>query len=446
MKIASGGGCFYFMEQGTGKTLTSIAVAGRAFLNGKIKKLLVVCPGSVMPVWKNEFESFADYPNEVILLEGPVIKRAETLNSWPSNLKILQVAVVNYESSWRLEEEIKKWNPDMVIYDECHKLSNPGTRQSKFASKMVKKCKYRLGLTGTPITNSPLSLYGQYRAIDPSIFGSSFFAFKARYAVTGGFNGKQVIAFKNLPDLTEKAHRIAYRVKKNECLDLPEYVDQTLYCDLEPKARDIYEQMRKESVAEISAERVVTASNVLTKLLRLSQLTGGFIGDGTGLIEQVSRAKLSLFEEILDDLLSIPKNKVTVFARFIPEMRAIENLFINKKIGYAKIAGNVPMKDRGEEVRRFQNNEDCRVFLGQEACSGLGITLHASSTEILYSLSYSSAELEQVKARIHRPGQVNKCTYIFLVAKDTVDEKILKILLQKKSLADAVMDGWKELF
>ena len=435
-----GGGCALLMEQGTGKTLTSIAVAGRAFLNGLIKRVLVVAPASVVPVWPSEFEVHADFPHDVRALEGSTAKRAAQLEAWGTDPHKLQVAVINYEGTWRLLDELLAWCPDMIISDEVQRVKSPSARQSKAVYKIAQICKYRMGLTGTPVTQGPLDIWGEYRAIDPSIFGGSFWAFKARYAICGGFNGKQVVGYRNLPELIEKAHRIAFRVTKAEALDLPEFTDQTLYCELESSAMSLYQAMKQESVVELESGAVITATNVLSRLLRLSQLTGGFLGD-----EHVSKAKIKLLEETLIDFLNAGK-KVVIGARFIPEIRAILHMLEHDEVGFAYITGAVKMADRGEEVKRFQTDPDCKVFVAQEATAGLGITLTAADTEILYSYDYSYAYYEQFRARIHRISQKNACTYIHLVARGTVDEKIRQVLMKKKDVADMIVDNWREFF
>lgn len=432
------------MEQGTGKSLAALAVAGRRFLKGEVKRLLIVAPSSVVPVWPREFDVHADFPFEIQALQGPVAKREEALLNWPPDPELLQVAVVNYEATWRMIDALATWRPEMIICDESQRIKTPSARQSKAMHQLGRRAKYRLILTGTPITQGPLDFFSQYKFLDPSIFGNSYYAFRARYAILGGYEKRQVVAYQNLPELVRKAHSVAFRVTKAEALDLPEQIDQLRYCELEPKAMRLYWQLAKQSIAELSEERVVTAANVLARLLRLSQVAGGFLGDGEGGIEQVSKSKLSLLEETLDDLLEAGK-KVVIFARFLPEMGAIERILLKKKVDYARIAGDVSMASRGEEVRRFQEDPGCRVFLAQIQTAGLGITLHAADTAIFYSLDYSFANYEQARARIHRIGQRNACTYIHLVAKDTVDEKVLAALQSKKNVADEVVDGWRKI-
>lgn len=449
MNLGSGGGCALLMEQGTGKSLTAIAVAGRAFLNGRIKKLLIVAPASVVSTWAKEevgeFAVHAAFPYEILALEGPVEKRIMALEAWEPSPNVLQVAVVNYEATWRMEEALLRWGPDMIVADESQRIKTPSARQSKVMHKLGRKASFRMILSGTPVTQGPLDFYSQYKFLEPAIFGNSFTAFKARYAILGGFNGKQVVSYKHLPELVEKAHRVAFRVTKEEALDLPDFIDQNYYCKLETKAMKIYEQLKKESVAELDNEQVVTAANVLSRLLRLSQLTGGFLGSDDGTVTQVSTAKFDLLRETVNDLLEAGK-KVVVFCRFTPEIKNIVRFLENTDIGYSLIAGSVPQGQRGEEVRKFQQDPEVKVFVAQVQAAGLGITLTAADTAIFYSLSYSFADYDQARCRIHRISQKNRCTYIHLLAENTVDEKVMKILKNKRTLAEAVVDNWRELF
>lgn len=431
------------MEQGCGKTAVAIAAAGYRFKRCEVNRVLVVAPASVVPVWPKELALHADFPHEVKALEGSTAKRAEILRAWRPDPNRLQVAVINYEATWRMEEALIAWQPDMIICDESQRIKTPGARQSKAMARLGTIARYRMILTGTPVSQGPLDFYSQYRFLDRNIFGTSYYAFRARYALMGGYENRQVIGYQNLDDLVQKAHNIAFRCRKADCLDLPEQIDQVLFCDLEREAQRIYDQLVKESVAELSSEEVVAAPNVLSRLLRLSQVTGGFlkVDEKT---TQVSKAKMALLEETLDDLLEAGK-KVVVFARFVPEIEAITKMLDKKKVAHGLIYGATPMDARGDMVEAFQTDPDVKIFVAQIQTAGLGITLHAADTAIFYSLDYSFANYDQCRARIHRIGQKNNCTYIHLVARNTVDEKVLSALAEKKSLADQVVDNWREL-
>ena len=426
----------YFMEMGAGKTLPAIAVAGYRWLRGQVNRLLIVCPASVMPVWKQEFEKCSAIQYRVVVLDGPVKKRQEILANWQDSFG-LDVVVINYEGARNMVDDLLRWSPDMLIMDESHRCKTPGSQQSKAMARIARAARYKLALTGTPITNSPLDVYGIYRALDPSIFGTSFFAFRNRYAIMGGWENKQVVGYQRVEELAAKIHRIAFRVRKDECLDLPEMVDVYRTCNLEPKAQALYDQMRKESVAELEAGETVIAANVLSKLLRLSQITGGFL-DG----QEVSTAKLGLLGEILDDLQGA---KAVIFVRFTKEKEAIEKMLAKKKIDFVSLDGSTKMKDRGPLVERFQTDPECQVFVGQIAAAGTGITLHAASTAIFYSCSFSYSDLDQARSRLHRSGQRHPVTNIFLTARGTVDEKIHAALAEKRDIAANIVDNWREL-
>lgn len=434
----------FLMEMGTGKSLTAVAVAARRWQRGEIKKLLIVAPTSVLPVWPKEFEA-CTIPYICAVLEGSMQERRETLQQLDNIQDRLLVAVINYEATWRILDDLLAWKPDMVIADESQRIKTPSAKQSKALHKLGKVAKYKLILTGTPVQNQPLDFFSQYKFLDESIFGSSFYAFRNRYAIMGGYGGHQVVGYQNLDELIRKAHSIAFRVTKEEALDLPEQIDQYQYCELEPEAARIYNEVKKQSYAELKNEQEITVRNVLTRLLRLQQITGGFVNTDAGIQQHVSSAKLNLLKELLADITDAGK-KVVIFARFLAEIKAIIKMLESMKLGYSYITGEVPNEQRGEQVRVFQGDPDCKVFVAQIQTAGLGITLHAADTAIFYSVDFNYANYSQARARIHRIGQKNNCTYIHLIAKGTVDEHVLQALQRKEDVARMVVDNWRMYF
>jgi len=430
------------MEMGTGKTLVSVALMGRRFLRGEVRRVLVVAPASVVPAWAlpehGELAVHADFPYEARALTGALADRAKELRAWQANAERLQIALTNYEAVARLVDALLAWHPDMIVADESQRIKTPGAQVSKAMRTLGKAAKYRLILTGTPVTQGPLDFWSQYAFLEPSIFGQSFYAFRARYARLGGFGGKQVVGYANLPELVKKAHSIAFRVTKAEALDLPEQVDAERYCELEPSARRVYDDLCRKAVAELESGGKITAQNVLAKLLRLQQITGGFF-DG----QEISQSKFDVLTEIVGDILEAGK-KVVVFARFLAEITALREWLDAHNVGHAAILGEVEQERRGEEVQRFQADKGCRVLVAQLQTGGLGLTLTAADTAIFYSLNFSFADYDQCKARIHRIGQRNNCTYIHLLARNTVDERIMAVLRRKQSVAELVVDHWRE--
>lgn len=297
-------GCALLMEMGTGKTLTTIAVTGALLQAGRICRVLIVAPLSILGVWEEEYRKFADFPYCLAVLTGNSDKKLDTLRHMTGSA--LQVVVVNYESAWRLEKDLAVWQPDLIVADEGHKIKTHNISASKAMHRLGAKAVFRLLLTGTVITNKAVDVFSQYKFLNSSIFGQSFYAFRNRYFDMVGYGNHTPVLKKSMEnELMERMHQIAFRATKAECLDLPEAVDILRQVDLEPGALRIYRALVKESYAELSgsmaAPVAVTAANILTRLLRLSQLTGGFIGnDENSVVEKVSAAKLAALEDILE--------------------------------------------------------------------------------------------------------------------------------------------------
>lgn len=432
-------GAALLMEMGCGKTITSIAVAGALYQFGKINRILIVAPLSILGVWDEEFEKFADFPYTLTVLEGSSSKKKEQLEEVSD--KGLQIVVVNYESAWRLERELLRYNADLIIADEGHKIKSAQTSVSKSMHALGDRARYRMLLTGTLITNKEIDVFSQYRFINSDIFGTSFYAFRNRYFDMLGYGNHTPVFRKYLrEDFLKKMHSVAYRVTKAECLDLPEITEEVRTVELEPKAMKLYSNLEKESYTQMAGSEV-SAVNVLTRLLRLSQITGGHLTDDEGDDNAVSTAKLEALSDIVDSAVAEGK-KLVVMARFIPELNDIQELLEKKGICYSVVRGGV--KNRDEEIRRFQEDDDCRVFVGQIAAAGLGITLTAASTMVFYSLDYSMSNFEQAKARIHRVSQKENCLYIYLIAKNTVDRKVLRSLRNKVDLAKLLVDDYRK--
>jgi len=426
------------MEQGTGKTLSAIAVAGYRFQQKQVKRLLVVCPLSVISVWHNEFFKHANFPYRMVdLSKKDDNVRANLLSVGPSDR--LWVAVINYESVWRCPELLMKWNPDMVIADESQKIKNAHAKQSK-ALHSFNTVKYRMILSGTPVTQNPLDIWSQYKFLNPDIFGKRFRKFRDQYATMGGYGGYEIIGYKHLDELANKAHSIAFRITKAEALDLPPTVDQSIEVELSAETRAVYNQMEKNFLIELENDKTITAPIVLTKLLRLQQLTGGFVPDDDKVIHMYDSAKLEALKELLDDLPH--QKKVVIFARFVPEVKAIEKLVEKLKRKSVSLYGEV--KDRGGLIESFQNDPTVTIFIAQIQTGGLGITLTAADTVIFYSTTFSFADYDQAKARVHRIGQSRSVTYIHLVTKNTVDEDVLDSLRTKGDMADLVMNRMRK--
>ena len=425
---------------------------GALYIRRKITRVLVVAPSSVCSVWPHDLEAFAAFPFQASVLLGEKEKRLEALRrltDYPETANRLLVAVINYEATHRegIFEALEGYAAGLIICDESQRIKNPKAAQSKAVQMLGDRAAYRLILSGTPVQNSAIDLYSQYRFLDPSVFGANFYAFRNRYCQMGGYGGHEVVGFQHMDELVRKEHAIALRVTKADCLDLPAQTFVRRYVELGPAARRLYDQIARASCAELESGGRVTASIVLTRLLRLMQLTGGFVQpDGSDRAQQAGSAKLDALADILEDYVQEAGQKLVVFARFRPEIGAICRLLEGRGIRYGRIDGEVPMDQRGAVVEAFQNDPGVKVFVAQIQTAGLGITLHAASAAVFYSLDFNYANYAQALARIHRIGQDRPVTYIHLLAGQTVDERVLDALERKEDLARTIVDSWKTYF
>ena len=440
-------------EMGCGKTLTAIAIAGAGYQMGKIERLLIVAPTSVVAVWPKELQEYAKFKYTCKTLLGEKkqrLKQIDDLIKFP--FKALKVAVINYESTWRPEilEKLKEFDADMVIADESQRIKTYDAAQSKAMHELGDQARYKLILSGTPVQTAAIDIWSQYRFLDKSVFGDNFFKFRGRYAIMGGYGNKKIVGYKDLEGLIKKEHSIAFRVTKDEALDLPEQTFETRKIQFSQKEKNLYERIKKDSYAELDGGGHITATTVLTRLLRLQQLAGGFlVQDDAQKPQLVSRAKLDALADIIEDYVIGSGKKLVIFARFIAEVKAIMELagkVLPKELKQVAIYGDIKKEDRGDIVKQFQEDPNTVLFIGQIDTAGTGITLTAADTCVYYSKNFNYATYSQSLSRIHRIGQRNCCTYIDLEIEGTIDELISKALSRKEDMAKTVVDNWRDFF
>lgn len=440
-----------FMEMGTGKTKVAIDWAGIGYYNYDVKRVLVICPLSVIGVWQRQIKQHLPFFARVRALTGSTPERAALIRRMIRSPQPTQDwLIINYEGIWRgdgrnkIEDLLEKWGPDLVICDEGHRIKSATAKQSKVAARIGGFAEQRLVLTGTPITKSPLDVFGQFRFIDSSIFGSNWYKFKNHYGVWGGWGRYQLKGYKHLDQLIDKLRKNTFRIKKEQAIDLPEKVSVTVPVVIGQKAMDYYRKMAKEMIIEIE-ETHATAAIVLVKILRLSQITSGFIKDVEGKVRTFDSGKLNTCIDLLGDMLEQDK-KVVIFVRFRHDIERLEEA-IKKKFKRTPLilSGSVPMKGRDSLIQRFQNDPSEKIFVAQIQAGSLGIDLTAASVAIFYSLDYSYANYIQAADRLHRIGQTNKVTYYHLAVPHTIDSLTLSVLKDKGDLAHAIVHDPKIL-
>lgn len=422
-----------FMEMGTGKTKIMLDLMKYYAETLEVNPALVVCPVSVMDNWAAE--AIKHQPTLKCMVLGGT--RDERISLLQAGMRQgFHIFVVNYESAWRLEDELLKYKWGMVVLDESTKIKHRSSQQAKGIMRIAKAVRRRYIMSGTPMPNSPLELFNQIKFLDETVFGSNFYVFRDRYAVMGGYQGYQVIGWKNLEELATKLGGVSYRVLKKECLDLPDKVYKEYKLPMSDAFRKIYEQFAEEMVAEIGGQTIM-ATVVLAKLTKLRQLTSGFVyDDQKAVITMEDQQKLKQLEEILREVTG--SHKVVIWTTFRHEVTMIEKLLKELKLNNVKIDGSIPQNQRQDAINRFQTDDNTKVFVGQQHAGGLGITLTAADYCIFYSNDYSPEIRLQCEDRLHRIGQKNPVTYVDIIMKATIDVSIKRMLLKKQDLSDYI--------
>jgi SNF2 family DNA or RNA helicase len=444
-------------DMGTGKTKTGADLISYV---AKAKRSLVVCPSKVINNWPGQWKRFGDPSIVVLPLELASIKdRAKAIESYIA-MNVPFVAVINYEVVWRdpVASVLLSTVWDVVIADEIHRIKDPDGAASKFMSKLTTKSRRRIGLTGTPLPNTPLDIFAQYRFLDPGIFGNNYFAFRERYGIKGGFQNKQVVAFRNLEELNRQLYLIADKVDANEVLSLPGHQHIFKMVSLEPEARKLYEQIKGDFITEIKGDFIteikegskVTLSNALTEIIRLQQITGGTIADDDGNLHRVSSAKAEAFQEFLEDL---PKHEnIVVFAKYHPDLNMIHEAakkagrkaeeLSGRSSGDMKALGISPVSWEvidGVKMTKWTPKEPGTVLVVQIQAGGVGVDFTAARYATYYSQTYSAGDYLQSLARTLRNGQERNCFFVHFVVEKSIDEKVYKALARKENVSKMVL-------
>ena len=441
----------YFMEMGTGKTKVLIDNLAMLYDKGKIDGALIIAPKGVVKTWYEQ-ELPTHLPNHIdnttVLWQSNITKsQQEKLDSILENEMLLHVLVMNVEalSTEKGVNFARKFidsHKTLMAIDESTTIKTPTARRTKNIIMLGKQAKYKRIMTGSPITKNPLDLYTQCEFLDPWLLDfTSYYAFRNRYAEmkTMHLRGRsiQVVSeFKNLGELSETVKQFSYRVLKEDCLDLPPKVFIKRHITLTPEQKKIYEQMKKAAMAVLNG-KVSTTMTVLTQLMRLHQITCGHFTADDGSEQTVNSNRMNELMSILEET----DGKAIIWANYQKDIKGIIDE-ISKKYGSESVVdyyGLTPQEDRQDNIRKFQNNSECRFLIGTPQTGGYGITLTQANTVIYYSNGYDLEKRLQSEDRAHRIGQKKTVTYIDLICEDTVDEKIVKALRDKINIASEVM-------
>lgn len=395
-----------YMEQGTGKTIPSLTRILDLLRSGAIDDALVIAPKSTLGAWERDIELFNPIEQEM-LREG--------------------ITLINYDKVWRTSKN--KPNPydkpwGCIILDEAHFIKNRTSQRSKFILKLATQADYRYILTGTPIGNGQLeNIWSQYCFLDPylergrvysHIFKGSYYDWQDRYCILNQYYKPST--YINVKELQDIIGEHSYRVKKEDCLDLPDKLPDEIV-EIELKEKALYKKLHNDSAI---LEYEILAENPLSRMIKLRQLCSGFIKTEDELIE-VGCEKLNALDEFLEGY----DKKLVIFAEFKHSIASISQLLKKKKIKFVTLDGD--QKDK-QIWRKFQSDESIRVIVCQYQSASAGIDLFASDTIIYYEPTLRSNILEQSRDRIHRTGQKSKCSYLHFLTKGTIEMSIYQAL------------------
>jgi len=441
----------YFMEMGTGKTKVLIDNLAMLYDKGKIDSALIIAPKGVVKTWYEQ-ELPAHLPNHIenvsVLWQPNITKtqqeKLDTLFEIDSALHILvmNVEALSTDKGVKFATKFINSHKTLMAIDESTTIKTPTARRTKNIIKMGVNAKYKRIMTGSPITKNPLDLYTQCEFLDPWLLDfSSYYAFRNRYAEmkTMHVHGRSIQVvdkFQNLGELSDTVKQFSYRVLKEDCLDLPPKVFIKRHITLTPDQKKVYEQMKKAAMTVLNG-KVTTTMTVLTQLMRLHQITCGYVTADDGSTQQVESNRLNELMSILEDT----EGKVIIWANYQLSVGEIIQKLIKVygKDSYVHYYGLTPQEDRQDFIRKFQNDPKCRFIVGTPQTGGYGITLTEANTVIYYSNGYDLEKRLQSEDRAHRIGQKKTVTYIDLICEDTIDEKIVKALRDKINIASEVM-------
>jgi SNF2 family DNA or RNA helicase len=441
----------YFMEMGTGKTKVLIDNLAMLYDKGKVDGALIVAPKGVIGTWYNQEipTHLPDHIESVSVLWQALItkKQQEKLNSLfelETNLHILIMNVEALSTDKGLKFATKFLNSHRVLMaiDESTTIKNSSAKRTKNILSLAKSAKYRRIMTGSPVTKNPLDLYSQCEFLDPWLLNfQSFYAFRNRYAEMKTIHARgrsiQVVhKFQNIGELSDKLKGFSYRVLKEDCLDLPDKIYVKRNIDLTSEQAKIYRQMKTTALAILNGKQV-TSVTVLTQLMRLHQITCGHFTADDGSTQLVKNNRVNELMNVLEEM----EGKAIIWANYQHDIFEIKKT-ITDKYGPGSVVdyyGLTPQDERQDNIKKFQNDPECRFLLGTPQTGGYGITLTAANTVIYYSNGYDLEKRLQSEDRAHRIGQKKAVTYVDIICEDTVDEKITKALRKKINIASEVL-------
>lgn len=489
-----------FMEQGTGKTAVAIRTTVERFLESGIHRVVIFAPNNLLYNWSVEIKEWSWLPKRKIRVLRLSGKKSNWMNQLSSFLQQdpelctleqlrakgysgkkedivrdqsvpLMILLINYEKARLIEPQLKKMKIQSLIVDESQRIKSRNAQVSKAIYRVTRQCKSRLLLTGTPIGKGYEDLFMQYKVMDPTILGEDYRDFEERYIQKGGYMGHQIVGYQNIDELKQLVADTSYRVEIEDCIDLPPMDFKYLTCELSGEALKAYQELYNDLYTQIPLEasrsrlkailrqnhidyhsresylslmlkaepflNVASCDLTITKLIRLHQLTGGFLKLDSGELIQLGQDKLDLAIEYLKER----TRPTVVFCNFVEEIRLLEKE-LKKTFPKRRIENYRDSKHRPQIERDFKKGKVDVVIL-QIHSGSIGLNFQMADSILLYSINHSADDYWQAIARIKRPGQKHRMEVVSLLCENTVDEDIAEDIRAKTKLIKNFLENLK---
>jgi superfamily II DNA or RNA helicase len=433
MHLAFGRRALLADDMGLGKTVQAIAAAALLKEIRDIQKAVIICPASLKHQWAREIRRFTSLP--VTIVQGNQLERRKLYHE-PGFFKI-----INYELVRHDQEELIKMRPDLIILDEAQRIKNWRTKTAQMVKALPSR--YAFVLTGTPLENRIDELYSIMQFIDPRVLGPLWHFNDRFYELEQRDNGSyKVLGYKNLDQLRAIIAPYSLRRTRNEVLkDLPARTDNNYFVEMTDPQWKAYNEYKENLAKLIAKAQRMPLSPKEREILMLCLIKMRLICDALALHEkdmppkdrERTGPKLGELEEILTEEIASNGHKAVVFSQWANMLALTEPVIQRIGLGYVKLTGDVPTAKRGDLIEQFFNDPNCRVFLSTDA-GGVGLNLQAASLVINLDLPWNPAVLEQRIARAHRHGQPSSVQVINLIAKDTIEERMLDTLAAKRGV------------
>lgn len=455
-----------FMEQGTGKTKVTLDTANYLYNQGVIDTLIVIAwPNGVHRNWVDiELAKDLTVPHLATFWQSSLTKakqkQIENVYHYKDGLRVMtyNIEAVNTDKAKANIKHFLDSGKVMLVIDQSACIKTPNAARTKTMLKFSKhkNVMVRRILDGDPIAEGLHEIFTQFKFLDPEIIGlTSYTAFKSMYCEIGYF--KNITGYKNVDTLMSKLEPYFFRCTAQECVDLPERIYKRWIFDLSSKERRLFNEMRDYNITMFNngEEDIITQEKLaLTKNMRLQQITSGWINHDKGKKETSTGKFVNDYELIpidkepsrykaFKELIESVTGKMIIFARFVKDIQLLESLLGKQAVSYH---GGVSEDDKAEAKRSFMEDEETRFFIGQPSSAGIGHTLTAAKHIVFYSNSHSLRLRKECEKRAHRTGLKHHLLIWDLIANDTQDANIVKCLIDKKKVSDAILKEPESFF